>query len=126
MDPQGKKPAQEEHRKCVPSEIPDEASREVGSARFPFSKHLANEANRAFLSRGTKPFFIHLIAPRITIANGQVLLLPSDASHPRFSGIDPRNVLAGSAIRYVGERSFESARTEPEREHEPSTENREA
>ena len=46
-----------------------------------------------------KPFFIHFVVPRITIAQGRVLLLPdAPAPEPRYCGIDPENVLAGSAI----------------------------
>ena len=95
----------------VAAEFPEIAVRRFSDATFAVAgsfhqamafgialSHTCLAFNRAFLNRGTKPFFIHLIAPRITIANGQVLLLPTDASHPRFDGIDPRNVLAGSAI----------------------------
>lgn len=61
--------------------------------------HACLAFNREYLDRGTKPFFIHLIAPRVTIAHGQVLLLPSATTpDPRLDGIDPRNIIAGSAI----------------------------
>ena len=87
----------------VAAEFPEIAVRRFSDATFAVAgsfhqamafgialSHTCLAFNREFLNRGTKPFFIHLIAPRITIANGQVLLLPTDASHPRFDGIDPR------------------------------------
>ncbi len=62
--------------------------------------HACLAFNREYLDRGTKPFFIHLIAPRVTIAHGQVLLLPSATTpDPRLDGIDPRNIIAGSRDR---------------------------
>lgn len=61
--------------------------------------HACLAFNREYLARNTKQFFIHLIVPRITVACGRVLLLPTDGrTDPRFSGIEPRNILAGSAI----------------------------
>lgn len=61
--------------------------------------HTCLAFNQEFLDRGAKPFFIHLIAPRITIATGRVLLLGSSGvEDSRFRGIEPKNILAGSAI----------------------------
>jgi hypothetical protein len=61
--------------------------------------HCCLAFNYEYLTNGNKPFFIHLIVPRTTIAKGRVLLLPdSPTREPRYSGIDPKNVLAGSAI----------------------------
>jgi hypothetical protein len=61
--------------------------------------HSCLALNYEYLQHGNKPFFIHLIVPRITIAWGRVLLLPETPAHEaRFSGIDPKNVVAGSAI----------------------------
>jgi len=95
----------------VAKQFPDLAVRRFSDATFAIAKtfqralafgtalsHACLAFNREYLERGTKPFFIHLITPRITIATGKVLVLPDDDSDPRFDGIDPRNVLAGSAI----------------------------
>src|SRR5579859_48909 len=61
--------------------------------------HSCLALNYEYLQHGNKPFFIHLIVPRITIAWGRVLLLPETPAHEaKFSGIDPKNVIAGSAI----------------------------
>lgn len=61
--------------------------------------HSCLALNYEYLQHGNKPFFIHLIVPRITVAWGRVLLLPETLAHEaRFSGIDPKNVIAGSAI----------------------------
>lgn len=61
--------------------------------------HCCLALNYEYLQHGDKPFFIHLIVPRITVAWGRVLQLPeTPAPEARFSGIDPRNVIAGSAI----------------------------
>jgi hypothetical protein len=61
--------------------------------------HACLALNHEYLENLNKQFFIHTIAPRITVAKGRVLLLPDAPAHdPRYKGIDPRNVLAGSAI----------------------------
>jgi hypothetical protein len=61
--------------------------------------HTCLAFNREYLERGSKPFFIHLIAPKITIAKGSVLQVPpSPAAKPQHEGIDPVDVIAGSAI----------------------------
>lgn len=61
--------------------------------------HTCLALNSEYLKNCKKPFFIHLIVPRITIAQGRILLLPdTPAPELRYSDIDPKNVLAGSAI----------------------------
>jgi hypothetical protein len=61
--------------------------------------HTCLAFNREYLQRGTKQFFIHLIVPRITLAGGRALLLKKNARpESRFDGLNPRSVLAGSAI----------------------------
>lgn len=61
--------------------------------------HTCLAFNRELLDREAKPFFIYLIVPRITLARGRVLLLKSSgADQDRFKGLDPKNIIAGSAI----------------------------
>jgi hypothetical protein len=61
--------------------------------------HACLALNYEYLAKTQKQFFIHTITPRITIARGRILLLPeTPAPEPRYSGIDPKDVLAGSAI----------------------------
>lgn len=55
--------------------------------------------NDEYLRRVQNPLFIHLIAPRITIAHGPVLLVPDGATaEAKFAGLEPRHILAGSAV----------------------------
>jgi hypothetical protein len=61
--------------------------------------HACLAFNREFLARNTKQFFIHLIVPRITIACGRALVVQQgNDGDSKLTGVDPRNILAGSAI----------------------------
>ena len=60
--------------------------------------HACLAFNQEFLNRASKPFFIHLTVPRITIARGSVLLPQLNTKEPRFTGLKVENILAGSAI----------------------------
>lgn len=61
--------------------------------------HACLAFNREYLIRGHKPFFSHLIVPRITVASGRVLLVRSNVSDQgRLKGINRNNILAGSGV----------------------------
>jgi len=62
-------------------------------------QHSCLAMNTEYLQRASKKYFIHLIVPRITIAQGQVLVLPdSSTNETKFNGIDPASVIAGEGI----------------------------
>lgn len=98
--------------KLVSEQLPQVAVRRFSDATFAVAdtfgdalafgvalSHACLAFNRHHLGTSKKPFFIHLIVPRVTMARGRVLLLPPTAKpDPRFGGIEPSNVLAGSAI----------------------------
>jgi hypothetical protein len=73
-------------------------------------QHACLALNTEFIQRPGRAFFIHTIVPRITIAKGDVLLLPDPPPpEPRFFGLDPKAVIAGSGIVKVYELEKRSA-----------------
>jgi hypothetical protein len=61
--------------------------------------HCCLAFNFEYMIRTNHRLFHRLIVPRVTLAKGRVLLLPQTPSEEaRFVGIDPKNVIAGSAV----------------------------
>jgi hypothetical protein len=95
----------------VAREFPNVAVRRFSDATFAVAQtfheamavgvalsHACLAFNADFLDRGVKPFFIHLVVPRVTIARGRVLMVASTDAHPKLDGITAEHILAGSAI----------------------------
>jgi hypothetical protein len=61
--------------------------------------HACLALNVEYMERASNPLFIHIIAPRVTLAQGPVLNIPEKTeTEKRFDGIDPRTLIAGGGI----------------------------
>lgn len=61
--------------------------------------HVCLASNAHHIQRVKNPLFIHTIAPRVTLAQGNVLTLPDQATDElRFENLDPKSVVAGAGI----------------------------